>query len=52
MSPELQALRHTPVERNQDYEAFTSKKLKEHTDSLNIHLIGYKYIRKYFRELI
>lgn len=52
MSPELQALRHTPVECNQDYEAFTSKKLKEHTDSLNIHLIGYKDIRKYFRELI
>lgn len=50
MSSELRALHHTPVERNQDYEAFTSKELKDYVDSLDIHIIGYKELRKFFRE--
>jgi predicted glycoside hydrolase/deacetylase ChbG (UPF0249 family) len=51
MSSELRALKHTPVERNQDYEAFTSQELKNYVESLDIHLIGYKELRKFFREL-
>jgi len=52
MSPELNALNHTPVERNQDYEAFTSLQLKKHAESLDIHLIGYEDIRKFIRETL
>ncbi|MHA2391542.1 MAG: polysaccharide deacetylase family protein [Promethearchaeota archaeon] len=51
MSSELRALKHTPVERNQDYEAFISQELKNYVDSLDIHMIGYKELRKFFREL-
>ncbi|MHA2281418.1 MAG: polysaccharide deacetylase family protein [Promethearchaeota archaeon] len=50
LSPELKALKHTHVARNQDYEAFTSQELKEHVGSLDIHLIGYRDIRKFIRE--
>ncbi|MFW9866957.1 MAG: polysaccharide deacetylase family protein [Candidatus Thorarchaeota archaeon] len=50
MSPELRALKHTPVERNQDYEAFTNNELKNYVESLDIHLIGYKDLRKFIRE--
>ncbi|MFW9942798.1 MAG: polysaccharide deacetylase family protein [Candidatus Thorarchaeota archaeon] len=52
MSSELKALKHTPVERNQDYEAFTSQRLKKHVESLDIHLIGYRELRKFFRETL
>ena len=52
LSPELKALKHTHVARNQDYEAFTSKKLKDYVDSLDIHLIGYRDIRKFIRETL
>jgi len=52
MSPELKALKHTPVERNQDYEAFTSLQLETFVDSLDIHLIGYRDIRKFIRETL
>lgn len=50
LSSELKALKHTHVERNQDYEAFTSQELKEHVESLDLHLIGYRDIRKFIRE--
>ncbi|KKN58057.1 hypothetical protein LCGC14_0555730 [marine sediment metagenome] len=50
LSPELKAIKHTPIERNQDYEAFTSLRLKNYVESLDIHLIGYKDIRKFIRE--
>lgn len=49
-SEELTALGHTPTERNQDYETFTSQEFKEFIESLDIHLIGYKEIRKFLRE--
>lgn len=50
LSPELKAIGHTPDERNQDYEAFTSQRLKDYVESLDIHLIGYRDIRKFIRE--
>lgn len=50
LSPELKAIKHTPVERNQDYEAFTNLSLKNYVESLDIHLIGYRDIRKFIRE--
>ena len=50
LSPELKAIGYTHVERNQDYETFTSQRLKNYVESLDIHLIGYRDIRKFIRE--
>ncbi len=50
LSPELKDIKHTPVERNQDYEVFTNLNLKNYVESLDIHLIGYRDIRKFIRE--
>lgn len=51
MSPELQGI--TDVEsaswRNQDYETFTDKHLRECITEMDIHVIGYRRIRQFIR---
>lgn len=50
MSPELRAI--TPDSafwRNQDYEAFTDKRIKDYVKELDIKIIGYKELRDLIR---